>query len=85
MQMFDKNEEQGVEFIKNVLHQRFQYKKDLDQSEIELRDITNSIQNFEQETYDLENKLQECIEDERMVSEHLLKCKSNIEMIVRFK
>lgn len=50
------DEEQGVEFIKNVLHQRFQYKKDLDQSEIELRDITNSIQNFEQETYDLGKK-----------------------------
>lgn len=50
------DEEQGVEFIKNVLHQRFQYKKDLDLSEIELRDITNSIQNFEQETYDLGKK-----------------------------
>lgn len=51
------DEEQGVEFIKSVLMQRFQFKKELDASETEFKDISNSIQNFEQETYQLSNGL----------------------------
>ncbi|EAR97028.3 hypothetical protein TTHERM_00196190 (macronuclear) [Tetrahymena thermophila SB210] len=86
MQMFEKqNEEHGVKFIKDVLQQRFQFKKELDQSEVEFRDINNSITNFENDLFALQQKLKEQKSEQRAHIQALKKGKSNIELIIRFK